>query len=104
MQWQEATGRFLPADLNQAKFTFGAEEFGSLGGFWDVDRTSLSLQGVPLFDRGSIVPFDEPSLHGKLGAEEVRIELDLGLGDGAATAWGCDLTTEYVHINADYRT
>ncbi|HKQ91548.1 MAG TPA: two-component regulator propeller domain-containing protein [Blastocatellia bacterium] len=41
MRWEEATGRFLPTDLNQAKFTFGAEAFGSLGGFWDVDRTSL---------------------------------------------------------------
>jgi glutamate N-acetyltransferase/amino-acid N-acetyltransferase len=43
-------------------------------------------------------------MRARLAAAEVRIELDLGLGDGAATAWGCDLTTEYVHINADYTT
>jgi glutamate N-acetyltransferase/amino-acid N-acetyltransferase len=36
--------------------------------------------------------------------DEVVIGIDLGSGSAAATAWGCDLTTEYVHINADYRT
>ena len=40
----------------------------------------------------------------RLEQEEVRVEIDLGLGEGAATGWGCDLTTEYVHINAHYRT
>jgi glutamate N-acetyltransferase/amino-acid N-acetyltransferase len=39
-----------------------------------------------------------------LGEEEVKIRIDLGLGDGRARAWGCDLTTDYVHINADYTT
>ena len=60
--------------------------------------------GEPLLVRGSIQPFDERAVSDKLDADEVRIELDLGLGDGSATAWGCDLTTDYVHINADYRT
>jgi glutamate N-acetyltransferase/amino-acid N-acetyltransferase len=34
----------------------------------------------------------------------VNIRLDLGLGPGAATAWGCDLTPDYVRINAEYTT
>jgi glutamate N-acetyltransferase/amino-acid N-acetyltransferase len=35
---------------------------------------------------------------------EVQIRADLGLGDATATAWGCDLTSEYVSINGDYTT
>ena len=34
----------------------------------------------------------------------VAIDVDLGAGDGAATGWGCDLSAEYVSINADYHT
>ena len=36
--------------------------------------------------------------------DEIQILVDLGDGDGCATAWGCDLTYEYVKINGDYRT
>jgi glutamate N-acetyltransferase/amino-acid N-acetyltransferase len=39
-----------------------------------------------------------------LRGEQVRITVDLRLGDAAATAWGCDLSPEYVHINGDYTT
>jgi glutamate N-acetyltransferase/amino-acid N-acetyltransferase len=35
---------------------------------------------------------------------EIRIGVDLGLGDGAATVWTCDLTHGYIDINADYRS
>jgi glutamate N-acetyltransferase/amino-acid N-acetyltransferase len=57
-----------------------------------------------LFDRGKVLPFDEYALHELMKQEEVVITIDLGSGTASATAWGCDLTTEYVHINADYRT
>jgi signal transduction histidine kinase len=40
-QWQEATGRFLPSDPDQPKFFFGSDAFGSLGGFWGVDKATL---------------------------------------------------------------
>ena len=36
--------------------------------------------------------------------KEVVLQLDLGVGDGSATAWGCDLTYDYVRINAEYAT
>ena len=36
--------------------------------------------------------------------ERIVIEVDLGVGDATAKAWGCDLSAEYVHINADYTT
>ena len=37
-------------------------------------------------------------------ATDITIELDLGLGRGRATVWTCDLSREYVKINADYHT
>jgi len=67
-------------------------------------RTSVSLQGVALFDKGTVLSFDEDDVHSKMKQDEVVIDIDLGSGSEAATAWGCDLTTDYVHINADYRT
>jgi glutamate N-acetyltransferase/amino-acid N-acetyltransferase len=68
------------------------------------ERCSLRLQGEPLLERGLALPFDEAAIRARLDAPEVRIELDLGLGEMEATAWGCDLTDGYVHINADYTT
>ena len=64
----------------------------------------MRLQGELIYDRGKALAFDEAAMSKRLEEEEVRIDIDLGLGDGRATAWGCDLTTDYVHINADYRT
>jgi len=77
---------------------------GRAGVRLDPAKASVSLQGVPLFRNGGVVPFDEDDVHGRMKADEVAIDIDLALGDGRATAWGCDLTTDYVHINADYRT
>jgi glutamate N-acetyltransferase/amino-acid N-acetyltransferase len=77
---------------------------GRSGAPIDPVRTTLTLQGEVLFDQGRVIPFEEAVLHEKMKADEVRIGLDLRLGEHEATAWGCDLTTDYVHINADYRT
>jgi glutamate N-acetyltransferase/amino-acid N-acetyltransferase len=64
----------------------------------------LYLQGVRVFAEGLPEPFDEAALREALASREVNIRLDLGLGPGAATAWGCDLTPDYVRINAEYTT
>lgn len=37
-------------------------------------------------------------------SKNVTVNIDMGLGDGEATAWGCDLTYDYVKINAEYTT
>jgi len=50
------------------------------------------------------VPFDEHDLRRRLEAEHVVVTVDLGLGTGRATAWGCDLSHDYVTINASYTT
>jgi glutamate N-acetyltransferase/amino-acid N-acetyltransferase len=50
------------------------------------------------------VPFDEERAAEYLKGDTVEIAIDLHMGNGQATAWGCDLTYEYVRINAAYRT
>jgi glutamate N-acetyltransferase/amino-acid N-acetyltransferase len=53
---------------------------------------------------GAGVPFSEEKAKLVLGADEVSILVDMGCGKAGATAWGCDLSYEYVKINGDYRT
>ncbi|MBI5284424.1 MAG: bifunctional glutamate N-acetyltransferase/amino-acid acetyltransferase ArgJ [Chloroflexi bacterium] len=60
--------------------------------------------GDTMVYRGKPVPFDEAAASNALRSEEVLLRVDLGAGRAAATAWGCDLTPEYVHINSDYTT
>jgi len=76
---------------------------GYSGVRFDPDAAHLTVQDIPLFG-GMPLPFDRAAASAALRATEVRIVLDLGAGDAQATAWGCDLTPQYVHINADYTT
>jgi glutamate N-acetyltransferase/amino-acid N-acetyltransferase len=50
------------------------------------------------------VPFEKKKVVRHLGGKEVLIALNLHLGRAKATAWGCDLSAEYVRINAEYTT
>jgi glutamate N-acetyltransferase/amino-acid N-acetyltransferase len=77
---------------------------GSSGIRAQEERVSMAIQGVEVFSRGAPAPFDAAALSQAMRAEEVRIDVDLGGGDGTARAWGCDLTPEYVRINAEYTT
>ena len=53
---------------------------------------------------GSGIPFSEEEAKRVLSEDEIEVLIGLGDGSGKATAWGCDLTYEYVRINGDYRT
>lgn len=89
---------------------------GYSGAEFDPDRVSLNLAGLPVVRGGRGIPFDEDAAFEALGRDEVVVEVDLGSGglakaggsagrNGAsATAWGCDLTYDYVKINGSYRT
>jgi len=77
---------------------------GYSGVRFDPAAAHLIVQDIPLFGAGMPLPFDRAAASGALRAPEARIVLDLGAGDAQATAWGCDLTPAYVHINADYTT
>ena len=53
---------------------------------------------------GAGVDFSEEKAKKILVEKEIKINIDLKSGEGGATAWGCDLTYDYVRINGDYRT
>jgi glutamate N-acetyltransferase / amino-acid N-acetyltransferase len=66
------------------------------------ERVEARLQGIPVVRGGAQAPFDEADLRRRLAGDPVEIDLDLGIGEGFATALGCDLTEGYVHENAAY--
>lgn len=76
---------------------------GRSGARIDLDRARLWL-GSTMVYRGKPVAFDAAAASAYLRNETVVLRADLAAGDATATAWGCDLTPEYVHINADYTT
>jgi glutamate N-acetyltransferase/amino-acid N-acetyltransferase len=88
-------------DANWGRVLAAAGSAPSNGGFASLDPGSVSLRfnGTPVFSAGAPTSL-EPSLEGAV----CRIELDLGLGTGAASYLASDLTYDYVRINADYRT
>ena len=73
-----------PADRDQLSIGFG--------GTW------CAREGLPLAD------YDEAPVAAHLKGQDISIEVDLGLGQGRATVWTCDLTHGYISINADYRS
>ena len=77
---------------------------GFAGVPFDPDRSTLKLQGTTVFRAGQPVPFDAAAASASLRAPEVVAELSCGLGKADATVWTCDLSKEYVTINADYHT
>ncbi len=71
----------------------------------DVELFFESKEGrLQVFDKGTPLAFDEELAVKILKAEEVTIFVDMHEGSEEATAWGCDLTYDYVKINADYRS
>jgi glutamate N-acetyltransferase/amino-acid N-acetyltransferase len=78
---------------------------GRAGVAFDVERAAVRLGHVVLFKDG--VPFDDraPEAATYLAGSDIEIRVDLGAGGThSATVWTCDLSAEYVAINADYRT
>jgi glutamate N-acetyltransferase/amino-acid N-acetyltransferase len=67
-------------------------------------RLEISIGGVPVLRDGVPQAFDRSGVIQALKRDEVRIVADLHLGTASATAWGCDLTEEYVVINSRYTT
>ncbi len=70
-----------------------------------VDVAFRSAKGtIPVCKNGAGIEFSEEIAKEILLEKEIEILVVLGNGDGKATAWGCDLTYDYVKINGDYRT
>ncbi len=77
---------------------------GYSGAEFDVDKVDIYLGQEKMAENGMGLIFDEKKAREELEQDTVVIKVDLKSGDCQATAWGCDLTYEYVSINADYRT
>ncbi len=78
---------------------------GKAGEPADRDRLSVGFGGIWAAREGQPLPeYDETPVTKHLAGEEVTIEVDLGIGEGRATVWTCDLTNGYIAINADYRS
>ena len=70
-----------------------------------VDVSFASAKGeIPVCKNGAGVDFSEELAKKILLEREIAINVSLGSGEGKATAWGCDLTYDYVKINGDYRS
>ena len=87
---------------------------GYSGAFMEPEALSLALSdgkgtSVVLVENGLIRSvgadrLEEKALSGIMNRKEISILVDLGVGAATATAWGCDLTDDYVRINAEYTT
>ena len=82
--------------------------FGYSGVIFDPNKVTLSFVGkentITIFKDGFGVKFSEEEATKLLSEETVKVLADFHSGNESATAWGCDLTHEYVSINADYRS
>jgi glutamate N-acetyltransferase/amino-acid N-acetyltransferase len=77
---------------------------GSARAGLDPNAWSLYLNDSLWVERGAIEVLSEAEAHRELENAAVRVRLDLGIGSATATGWGCDLSRDYVRINAHYRT
>ena len=77
---------------------------GLAGVPFDPDRCTLTLQGTQVFRGGVPLRFNAAAVSRALDAKEVLVDLDCHAGAADATVWTCDLSKQYVTINADYHT
>ena len=75
---------------------------------FDIDRVGVSFHSwvgtIAVCANGAGIVFSEEKAKKILQEKEIQIQVDMGQGAFSATAWGCDLTYDYVKINGDYRT
>ena len=59
---------------------------------------------IKVFDKGSKCDYSEEEATKILSEDEITVVINMNSGTETATAWGCDLSYDYVKINADYRS
>jgi len=91
------------ADPNWGRIlaTVGARA-GSQGYAIDPYKARVALQGVTVFEKGAPAETDREGLRGRMRESRVDVLVELAEGSTRAVAWGCDLSYDYVKINADY--
>lgn len=82
-----------------------AAALGRSGASFEQHDVDIDIMGMPVLRAGLPCGFDEDEALRRFEDDEIVIEVSLGTGGGADTrVWTCDLTHEYIHINADYRS
>ncbi|MCD6351763.1 MAG: bifunctional glutamate N-acetyltransferase/amino-acid acetyltransferase ArgJ [Armatimonadetes bacterium] len=99
-----ATYDLLKAAVYGEQFNWGrvVAALGSAGGAVDPARARVRLAGLDVWCCGEPVAFDEAQAREALKPREVRVEVDLRVGEAEAKAWTCDLTEDFVRENAGY--
>jgi acetylglutamate kinase len=65
-------------------------------------QVRCAIQGLPVFALDEPCALSQDDLRGRMAGREVRIDIEIGDGAGEGVAWGCDLTYDYVKVNAEY--
>lgn len=101
------------ANSNLVKTAFFGEDanwgriiaaIGHSGAECDPWKVSIHFNGKKIVENGMVASFDEDDVLGILKGEEIEVLIELGVGRERATVWTCDLSYDYVRINAAYRT
>ena len=71
---------------------------------FEAQKLGVKLGGIEVFQNGEPAAFDVAQAEAALQNEDVSIEISIGNGNGAWTAWTCDFSYDYVKINAEYHT
>ncbi len=93
---------FAGGDANWGRVVMAV---GKAGEPADRDKLSIAFGGIWAARNGlPLADYDEAPVAKHLAGQEIDITVDIGLGQGHATVWTCDLTHGYISINADYRS
>jgi glutamate N-acetyltransferase/amino-acid N-acetyltransferase len=92
---------FAGADPNWGRILAAA---GRAGVKMDPSRTNIYLAGTLTCRGGVEHAFSEVQVHRRMLRDFIPVRVELGQGPGRACVWTCDFTSDYVHINASYRT
>ena len=89
-------------------FVYWFSCYDSLPAEFDIDQVAVTLASragsVDVCKNGAGIDFSEDIAKTVLLEDEIEILVSVGDGPAEATAWGCDLTYDYVKINGDYRS
>ena len=96
---------FFGADANWGRLLCA---MGYCGAEFDISKVSISMSSaagsIKGVENGFCIPFSEEEAKKILLEKEITVDIYMNQGEASATAWGCDLSYEYVKINGDYRS
>ena len=81
-----------------------AAALGRSGAAFEQEKTDIDILGLPVCRNGLAIVFDEEEALRRFEQDEVAIDVDLHQGEASTRIWTCDLTHDYISINADYRS